>query len=353
MPHRTFSAMIIGGAWPSTDPAMWSDSADGLRRKATELVQDSTAIRHTATSLPASDQMGSGVDGFINSAYKSSMLLSQHGELYGNMATAADEVARTIYGLREDLDKIDSEAHEEIRRLEEQARRMNHPGVAAALHAAITEVIAKARAAATAAAAAAAGHISGELTRFEAGTPPTSGTQPGNSGANPAAGTSGAQQLGFGGGGGGPGSPGRDGMPEGGGHFGPPAEGPQHNGSPGLSGDHQGGGSGTGTKGGAGSNGGHSETGQPLGEGHQTGGSGGNGGFSDPLSSDADGVNTPGGSKVACRTPIKRCSSVPDRARVHSYLRQIWPAQGAVALRQRSEALQAAQVLSRCRPHPA
>ena len=90
MPHRTYSAMIIGGAWPATDPAMWSDAADGLRRKATELVQDSAAIRQTATGLPVLDQMGAAVDGFINSAYQSSMLLSKHGELYGNMATAAD-----------------------------------------------------------------------------------------------------------------------------------------------------------------------------------------------------------------------------------------------------------------------
>lgn len=156
--------MIIGGLWPLTDPGTWSDSADVFNTKAGDLSQASNLIRQTANGLPAMDQKGDAIDGFVGSAHESSNACSQQSEDYGDMATAAEEVGRTIYGLREDLDRIDSDANDEIQRLIDEAKRAGHQlGLMATLMAKINEVIAKARSEASAATASAAAHITSKM----------------------------------------------------------------------------------------------------------------------------------------------------------------------------------------------
>jgi len=171
--------MIIGGLWPLTDPSTWSDAADVFHTKAGDLVQESNEIRQTANGLPATNQRGDAIDGFVGSAHDSSNACSQQSEDYGHMATAAEEVGRTIYGLREDLDRIDSQANDEIQRLIDEARRAGHQlGLMATLMAKINEVVATARANATAASASAAAHIAGEL-RLITGDLPSRGASDG------------------------------------------------------------------------------------------------------------------------------------------------------------------------------
>lgn len=175
--------MIIGGLWPLTDPSTWSDAADVFHTKAGDLMQESNAIRQTANGLPATGQRGDAIDGFVGSAHDSSNACSQQSEDYGHMATAAEEVGRTIYGLREDLDQIDSDANDEIQRLIDEARRAGHQlGLMATLMAKINEVIAKARTQATTATASAAAHITSKMRLFTDGAP-TNGTVGTGSGA--------------------------------------------------------------------------------------------------------------------------------------------------------------------------
>lgn len=170
MPHRQYSQMIIGGLWPLTDPATWSDAADVFQAKAADLMQESNAIRQTANGLHATGQRGDAIDGFVDSAHDGSNTCSQQSEDYGDLALAAEEVGRTIYGLREDLDRIDSAANEEIQRLIDEARRGGHQiGLMATLMAKINEVIGEARTHAAAATAAAAAHITSKISLLNGG----------------------------------------------------------------------------------------------------------------------------------------------------------------------------------------
>ena len=109
MPHRQYSAAIIGESWPVTDPSIWQQAAMGLLNKSHELGQDSTEVFKTAWNLPAANNSGKAVDAFIESAGQSSKLLSEQAKLYSDLAEAAQSTSELLDHLRTELCKPSAE----------------------------------------------------------------------------------------------------------------------------------------------------------------------------------------------------------------------------------------------------
>jgi hypothetical protein len=164
VPSRPYSALIVGGLWPASDPQSWSQSGTVLRHKAQELLASADGIRHSADNV-AEDQSGHTITGFVDACHRNAHTVTAHADEYFTMAQSADEIARLIDGLRHDLDDIDWQANEEIQRV-----LSSGGGLAAAAQAAmLNTIVAQARAVATekhtVAAAAISGHsatIAGE-----------------------------------------------------------------------------------------------------------------------------------------------------------------------------------------------
>jgi len=144
-PSRPYSALIVGGLWPASDPQSWTQSSTTLRQKAQELLASADGIRHSADNL-AQDQSGRTVTGFVDACHRNAHTVTAHADEYFTMADTAGEIARLIDGLRHDLDDIDRQANDEIQQV------MSSGGgalTAAAKAAMLNAVVAQARAVAT------------------------------------------------------------------------------------------------------------------------------------------------------------------------------------------------------------
>lgn len=69
MPHNQFSAVILGGSWPGTDPSDVESAAEAARTKAASLLDNADSTRREADST-ASEMSGDAVEGFYNTCYR-------------------------------------------------------------------------------------------------------------------------------------------------------------------------------------------------------------------------------------------------------------------------------------------
>jgi sugar (pentulose or hexulose) kinase len=146
MPSRPYSALIIGGLWPMSDPAAWVQSGTALADKGNDLLGHAHTIRHSANNVVGEGQSGHTIDGFVDACHRNARTVTSHADQYFDMSDSAHEIARTIDGLRQDLDQIDEQANEEIQRV------LSSGGgalTAAAQTAMLNAIVTQARAAAT------------------------------------------------------------------------------------------------------------------------------------------------------------------------------------------------------------
>jgi hypothetical protein len=116
-PSRPYSALIVGGLWPASDPQSWSQSASAFRQKGQELLAAADGIRHSADNVVTEGQSGRTIDGFVDACHRNAHTVTAHADEYFTMAASADEIAGLIDGLRQDLDDIDRQANDEIQRI--------------------------------------------------------------------------------------------------------------------------------------------------------------------------------------------------------------------------------------------
>jgi len=169
MPTRQFSATILGGVWPLTDPTSCTSLADTQRQKAGSLLACADEAR-TAADNVTSSQSGATIDAFHRSAYELAAAFTQQADHYFAMARVSDEVGRLIYGLRQDLDKIDADADQKIQELQKKAKGL----LAALVGVEIMAVVAKAKADAAARATTASTKITAEGAKIGIGGAPAS-----------------------------------------------------------------------------------------------------------------------------------------------------------------------------------
>lgn len=113
MPCRQFSAAIVGGVWPHTDPASFQSASEAQHGKGVELLGCAEQIRSVAAQV-AGEQSGDAITGFCDACHRSAATCTQQADEYFSMARVSDEVGRLLAGLREDLDDLDTRAHAEI-----------------------------------------------------------------------------------------------------------------------------------------------------------------------------------------------------------------------------------------------
>lgn len=161
VPSRPYSALIVGGLWPASDPQSWSQSGAALRQKGQELLATADGIRHSANNVVAEGQVGHTITGFVDACHRNAATVTAHADEYFTMADSAEEIGRLLDGLRQDLDDIDSKANQEI-----QAILSSGGGglTAAAKTAMLNAVVAQARSVATEKHTVAAGAISAHTT---------------------------------------------------------------------------------------------------------------------------------------------------------------------------------------------
>jgi hypothetical protein len=146
MPRREFSAAILGMSWPSTDPEIWADASKAQYDKASQLVQHSEGLRDTGKQL-ISQQSGKFVDGMHEMLIRKAGEISDQADSYLAMSRGSEEVSRLLYGQREDLDKIDRDAHEKIEEIRAAARGFaSQGGVVQAVWAVVMAANAQAKA---------------------------------------------------------------------------------------------------------------------------------------------------------------------------------------------------------------
>jgi hypothetical protein len=146
MPSRPYSALIVGGLWPMSEPQSWVQSGSALQQKGQELLSSADGIRHSANNVTSDGQSGHTINGFVDACHRNARTVTSHADQYFDMADSAHEIARLIDGLRQDLDQIDQQANDEIQRI------LSSGGgalTAAAQTAMLNAVVAQARAAAT------------------------------------------------------------------------------------------------------------------------------------------------------------------------------------------------------------
>ena len=113
MPCRQWSAVIVGGVWPHTDPASWQSASEAQHSKGVELLDCADQIRSIANQV-AGEQSGDAITGFYDACYRNAATCTSQVDQYFAMARVSDEVGRLLAGLREDLDDLDARAHAEI-----------------------------------------------------------------------------------------------------------------------------------------------------------------------------------------------------------------------------------------------
>ncbi|WP_210086954.1 hypothetical protein [Mycobacterium sp. OAE908] len=142
MPTRKYSAMIVGGLWPLTDPETFHAASEVQHSEGVKRLQAADSIRGDARQV-ANEQSGQFVDGFCNWCYDFAATCTEQADKYFAMARTSEEAGRLLYGLRADLDEIDQKAHEEIGRLEQQPHGL---GQSLLIWSQIEQVLATARA---------------------------------------------------------------------------------------------------------------------------------------------------------------------------------------------------------------
>jgi hypothetical protein len=211
MPTRQYSAMIIGGAWPHTDPESFQTASEAQHTKGVDLINCAESVRSTAANV-AGEQSGDAVDGFGEACHRQAATFTDQADRFFALSRMCEECARLIYGLREDLDEIDSDAHRAIN----QVMQWVQSGVMDAMVGGveIMQIVAQARAAAMAKAAEVDGKLIAEAAKVGIDAkPPTPSTSTGG-GASPDGDTWKLPEQGGFGGGPGPGGL-RGGLPTG------------------------------------------------------------------------------------------------------------------------------------------
>ncbi len=195
MPTRQYSMMIIGGIWPQTDPSSCQTVSEAQHDKAVDLLDCADSVRSRAADV-ASEQSGHAIDGFCGQCHRDASTYTAQADRYFAMARVSEEVGRLLYGLREDLDQIDAEAHSAI----EQVEKALQAGLLAAMVAGqeIMAIVAAARAMATAKAGEVTAAIAAQGAKIGIAGAPTGGGQSAGSATN--SGFEIPKQGGFGGG---------------------------------------------------------------------------------------------------------------------------------------------------------
>lgn len=142
MPTRKYSAMIVGGLWPLTEPETFHAASEVQHSEGVKRLQAADSIRSDARQV-ANEQSGHFVDGFCNWCYDFAATCTEQADRYFAMARTSEEAGRLLYGLRADLDEIDQKAHEEIARLEQEPHGL---GQSLLMWSQIEQVLATARA---------------------------------------------------------------------------------------------------------------------------------------------------------------------------------------------------------------
>jgi hypothetical protein len=196
MPTRQYSAMILGGAWPHTDPESFDTASEAQHTKGADLINCAESVRSTATNV-AAEQSGDAVDGFGEACHRDASTYTDQADEFFALSRMCEECARLIYGLREDLDEIDSDAHRAIN----QVMQWVQSGVMDAMIGGveIMQIVAQARAAAMAKAAEVDGKLIAEAAKVGINAKPPSGTAEGSGSPDSDAWTM-PEQSGFGGG---------------------------------------------------------------------------------------------------------------------------------------------------------
>jgi hypothetical protein len=167
-PSREFSSVILGGAWPQTDPSSCDSLARIQQRKAQELLGCAEEARGAADRV-ISSQSGATIKAFHQTSYQLASTFTGHADRYFATSRASTECGRIMSGLRDDLDRIDAHAHARIGQL---MRSATTGAAAAAARMEAIQVIVQARADATAASTAAAAAITAQGAHLDI-TPPT------------------------------------------------------------------------------------------------------------------------------------------------------------------------------------
>lgn len=188
MPHRRYSAVILGGAWPHTDPQSCHSCSEAQHAEGVKNLDLADVVRG-ASNRVATELSGHVADGFVHAAERIASMYVKHADRWFGMSRVSEEVGRLASGLREDLDQIDLKAHQEIAHVEEQARL----GTGLLALAKISEIVAKARGEAmskSATATAAVSKLAPQITPGDGeGTKQSDGTA--GDGSNPADGPNG------------------------------------------------------------------------------------------------------------------------------------------------------------------
>jgi hypothetical protein len=121
MPCREFSQAILAGSWPTTSPETWDHASQAQHDKGTQLLQHADALRGIADRVIA-NQSGEAVNGFHEMLYRQAGTVTDQADSYFALSRGSEEIGRYLNGQREDLDKIDRDAHQKI----EQIRAAAH-----------------------------------------------------------------------------------------------------------------------------------------------------------------------------------------------------------------------------------
>lgn len=180
MPSRRYSAVILGGSWPHTDPQSCQSCSEAQHAEGIKNLDLADVVRG-ASNRVAAELSGQVADGFVEASGRIAAMYVSHADRWFAMARVSEEVGRLGYGLREDLDQIDLKAHQEIARLEERAQL----GAGLLALSQIGQVVAKARAEAmakSATATAAVEKLAPQLTAGSGQAPNPAGGQQGAGG---------------------------------------------------------------------------------------------------------------------------------------------------------------------------
>ena len=115
MPHRRYSAVILGGSWPHTDPQSCQSCSEAQHGEGIKNLDLADVVRG-ASNRVATELSGHVADGFVQACGRIAAMYVSHADRWFAMSRVSEEVGRLGYGLREDLDQIDLKAHQEIAR---------------------------------------------------------------------------------------------------------------------------------------------------------------------------------------------------------------------------------------------
>lgn len=215
---------ILGASWPSTSPETWEHASQAQREKANQLVHNCEGLQDNAKQL-ISQQSGEAINGMHDMLYRKSAKVSDQADSYFAMARGSEEVARLLYGQREDLDKIDRDAHQKVDEIRSTARGL---GGQATANTAVWEEVIQAIAQAKKVDAEAAGRITAQAVHMGLAPPENAGNgSEGLIGDDPGLDIDPSHVGEFGGGG----RPGPGGIPTEPAGFGPKPETPAHAGN--------------------------------------------------------------------------------------------------------------------------